>query len=70
MNKFDDDERMPVFGFGAKIGPLFQNSSNCFSITNNFYNPFFDSPKNLHDKIINELTKEENFRLNGPSFYS
>jgi hypothetical protein len=43
FSHFDKNREIPVYGLGAKIGPMKELHSNCFSLTGDFYDPFFSS---------------------------
>jgi hypothetical protein len=47
FSHFDKSQGIPVYGLGAKIGPKKQIHSNCFSLSGDFFNPFFDNTKDL-----------------------
>lgn len=63
FSHFDKNQGIPVYGLGAKIGPMKQLHSNSFSLTGDFYNPFFEKSENIVDShgILEQ---------NSPSFFS
>lgn len=60
---FDKSQGIPVYGLGAKIGPLKQLHSNCFSLSGDFYNPFFKKSQDV-------INAHEFIEQNSPSFFS
>lgn len=39
MQYFDFDNKIPLYGFGAKLPPYHNIVSNCFAINGNYFNP-------------------------------
>lgn len=39
LRHYDSDQRIPVYGFGAKLPPQYNVVSHCFSLNNNYFDP-------------------------------
>lgn len=39
LQYFDSDNKIPGYGFGAKLPPYFDVVSHCFSLNGNFFKP-------------------------------
>ena len=39
LQYYDQDNRIPLYGIGAKLPPFFENVSQCFALNGNYFNP-------------------------------
>jgi len=39
LQHYDSDNRIPLYGFGAKMPPYYNVVSNCFSLNGNYFDP-------------------------------
>jgi hypothetical protein len=39
LQYYDSDNKIPLYGFGAKMPPYFNTVSNCFSLNGNYFDP-------------------------------
>jgi len=70
FQNFNIEEKIPVFGFGAKISPLHTITSNCFALSENFYDPFFKNTKEIEKALEEKVIKNNVFKLNGPTLFT
>ncbi len=55
---YDQDKKIPFYGFGGKLPPNYQNSSNCFAMNGNIFQPQVDGLEELIRVFSSSLTQE------------
>ena len=67
LQYYDDDNHIPLYGFGAKLEPYFDIVSHCFALKGDF----FDPELNGIDEIINSYKSMLNkIQFHGPTVFS
>ena len=69
MNYFNDVSQIPVYGIGAKLPPLHDIDCNLFSLTENVFNPFFETSDDLIDALKTNVIDNQKFKSSNVSFY-
>jgi hypothetical protein len=69
LSCFEDDYRIPVLGFGAKLWPLHCVVSHCFGLNSNIFHPLFDSVDDIKAELSSILAKKK-ILPQGPVIFS
>ena len=56
---FEDDSRIPVLGFGARLWPLHYIVSHCFGLNSNIFHPLFNSVEDIQNELSDSLKKKK-----------
>jgi len=66
MEQYDEDKRHPIYGFGARLPPSFQDAtSDCFACNGDFFSPTVEGLQGLEETYLKALRV---IRLHGPSY--
>lgn len=68
LQYFNNENRIPIYGFGAKLPPYYNIVSHCFACTGNIFEPFvygsIDEIITVYRETIKAVT------LHGPTVFS
>lgn len=68
MQYFDSDNKIPVYGFGAKLPPNHNIVSHCFSFKGNYFKPLIEGGAENVLKLYRKRLRD--FKLHGPTALS
>ena len=67
LQYYDDDNKIPLYGFGAKLEPYFDIVSHCFALKGDYFDPELDGI----DEIINCYKNcFSRIQFHGPTIFS
>ena len=66
LQYYDHDNKIPVYGFGAKLPPYYETVSQCFALNGNFFNPEVYGLEEVL-KIYRKTVK--NVKFHGPQIF-
>jgi len=67
LQHYDSDNRIPLYGFGAKMPPYYNVVSNCFSLNGNYFDPEVVGLEEVIKVYKEALTK---YKFHGPTIFS
>lgn len=67
LQYYDHDNKIPVYGFGAKLPPSFGIVSQCFALNGNFFSP---EVYGLEEVLKVYLKTVKNVKFHGPQIFS
>jgi len=67
LQYYDEDNNIPLYGFGAKIPPDLRINSNCFALNGNIFRPETCS---LDDLVMTYKRSLKKVKMNGPCMLS
>ena len=66
---FEDDFRIPVLGFGARLWPLHCIVSHCFGLNSDIFHPLFDSVDEIKTEL-RDIMRKKRILPRGPVVFS
>ncbi|CAG9335143.1 unnamed protein product [Blepharisma stoltei] len=67
LQYYDSDKKIPVYGFGAKLPPLFDIISHCFALNGNIFDP---EVKGISEVLEAYKSALSTVRLHGPTIFN
>ena len=67
MQYYDSDNKIPAYGFGAKILPFEDITNFCFALNGNIFDPEVDGIEEVLKVYQNSV---KNLVFHGPSFFN
>jgi len=67
LQHYDSDNRIPLYGFGAKMPPYYNVVSNCFSLNGNYFDPEVVGLEEVIKVYKEALTR---YKFHGPTIFS
>ena len=67
LQQYDQDQHIPVFGFGARLPPFYNVSSSCFALNGNIFNPDEYKAKGILRSYKKNINK---FIMHGPAAHA
>ena len=66
LQYYDHDNKIPVYGFGAKLPPCYQTVSQCFALNGNYFNP---EVYGLEEVLQTYQSAVKNVKFHGPQIF-
>lgn len=66
LQYYDQDNRIPLYGIGAKLPPFFENVSQCFALNGNYFNPEVNGIEDVVKYYKNAI---KNVKFHGPQTF-